>query len=378
MGINGSLSLHDEFPILKNWTYLDSAVLGPIPQRTVLAMEQALLQQAALGSIALPKINADVERTRERFACLVGAKPTEISFAQNNTQALSTISNGINWNEGDSVVIGDIEFSANALPWFNLSHRGVQVRQVQSSGGHILEESLLQACDATTQVVAISAVQFLSGYRADLAWLGEACRKREILFVVDGMQAIGALSLHVNDIPVDVLTTASHKWLLGPPGVGWLFVREEVVDRIRPTNVGSRSVENKSYFDRTLNFRKGAHRFDTGVPNLPGILATGTSLELLCHIGVETIERSILELTGYAEDRLQTKNYKILDPRRNQYERSGIVTFRHPKLSNCECMKRLIENRVAISERESWLRISLHFFNTAGDVDRLLEALDDQ
>jgi selenocysteine lyase/cysteine desulfurase len=234
----------------------------------------------------------------------------------------------------------------------------------------------MSACDSTTRVVAVSLVQFSNGFRVDVAALGEACRARGILLVVDGMQAVGALEIDVHDLPIDAMALQSYKWLLGPHGVGWLYIRRGLLDRIEPLAVGTRSVTPRaSWLDHRFELADNAARFETGVLNLHGIAGAGASLELLHEVGIRAIETRVLSLADRLADSVAARGCVIVGSREHSRERSSIVTFRHASMDVQACHKRLADAGVVTSMREGVIRASPHFYNSEDDIDRLLDAL---
>jgi selenocysteine lyase/cysteine desulfurase len=225
-------------------------------------------------------------------------------------------------------------------------------------------------------VIAVSLVQFSTGFRVDVEALGEACRSRRILLVIDGMQAVGMLQVNVQELPIDAMALQSYKWLLGPHGVGWLYVRPALLDQIEPLAVGSRSVTPRhSYLDHHFELAHNAMRFETGVLNLHGIAGVGASLDLLHRVGIRAIETRVLSLADRLASSLHARGYTIVGSRSEQGERSAIVTFRHPRMDINACHRRLMEVGVVVSLREGAIRASPHFYNTEEDIDRLLDAL---
>lgn len=365
-----------QFAVTANYTYLDHATLAPIPTLSVDAMAASIASQASKGSLVFPALQARAEEVRGCFATFIGAEPMDIAITSSTAAGINVVAQGLRWRRGDSVVVPSIEFPANMYPWMHLAGRGVQLRRIDPKDGRITVDDLLAACDQTTRVVAVSLVQFSTGFRVDIEALGEACRSRGILLVVDAMQAVGALKVNVNELPIDALALQSYKWLLGPHGVGWLYVRRELLEQIEPLAVGSRSVTpRQSYLDHRFELAHSAMRFETGVLNLHGLAGVGASLNLLHRVGIPTIEARVLALADRLADSLNVRGYTIVGSRSKRAERSAIVTFRHPRMDTNTCHRRLMEAGVVVSLRESAIRASPHFYNTEDDIDRLLDAL---
>lgn len=363
------------FAVTERLAYLDHASMGPMSRPVLDAQRGFLETQAALGSEAGPSFRDARERLRAAMAGFIGADPDEIALTKNTPEGLSIVASGLGWRPGDSVVTSDLEFPANMYPWLNLRERGVEVRIVRSEDGRVPAERLLEAVDATTRVVAVSYVQFSTGYRSDLARLAEFCRPRGVFLVTDAIQAVGALPIDVRALGVDFLACASHKWLLGPFGMGWFYCRRELLERLHPTEVGQGSVvERDSFLDYQLEFRPSAARFECGVVNMGGVPGLQASLDLMTSVGRERIAGQIMSLNDRLVVGLRSRGYGVLSSQ-SEGERSGIVSFSHVQHPAGELRQRLHDADVIVSLREGLVRASPHFYNSTEDVDRLLEAL---
>jgi selenocysteine lyase/cysteine desulfurase len=369
-------AFRDRFPVTERYVYMNHAALGPLPQVAVDRAAAVARSLADSGDELWHDRLAELERVRGLAARLVGARAEhEIAFVQNTSDGLSVAANGIDWRPGDNVVGAACEFPANVYPWMRLAEYGVEYRQAEERDGRVDPDELLGLVDDRTRVMAISWVQFASGFRSDLARLGAACRERGVLFVVDAIQGLGALALDVERDNVDVFAADAHKWLLGPEGIGLLYVSDRVVDRIRPVRVGWTSVKDWIKWTRyDLTYREGAGRFEPGTLNTLGIYALGGSLELLLEAGLEAIERRVLWLTDRLARGLEARGLTVVSSRRPG-ETSAIVAALSPDGRYRETVARLRDQGILIAHRAGRLRISPHFYNTEEEVDRLLEAL---
>ena len=221
-----------EFPVARRWAYLDHAAVAPLPRRSGDALRAWTLEQEENGVVNWPAWEDKLEAIRDRIASLLNADRDEIAFVNSTTQGIGLIAEGFPWRDGDSVVIPAEEYPSNIYPWMNLAGRGVSVRLVPSRAGRIWPEDLIEAMDQTTRVLAISHVEFASGFRNDLDRLVEICRVRGVALCVDAIQGLGPLAIDVRRTPIDFLAADGHKWLLGPEGAGLLYVRRDWIDRL--------------------------------------------------------------------------------------------------------------------------------------------------
>jgi selenocysteine lyase/cysteine desulfurase len=298
-----------------------------------------------------------------------------VAFVENTSTALSMVAEGLDWRPGDNVVGAAFEFPSNVYPWMSLAARGVEYRQAEERDGRIDPEELLALIDDRTRMLALSWVQYASGFRSDLARLGEACRERDVLFVVDVIQGLGALALDVEQAQVDVAAASAHKWLLGPEGIGLLYVSDRVVERLRPVRSGWRSVRDRlQWTDYDLTWSEGAGRFESGTLNVYGIAALGGSLEILLEVGAAEIEPRVLALTDLAARGLAGLGLAVVSSRRRG-ETSSIVTAVPAGRSAGDLVKELNERNVVLAARAGRLRIAPHFYNTAEEIERCLEEL---
>lgn len=375
-------ALRREFPVTERLVYLNHAAIAPLPRRSARMVAERAREMCESGDRRWPQRNRRVEEVRALAARLVGAaEPHEIAFVENTATALSLVSVGLSWRAGDNVVSAQHEFPSNVHPWKLPVGRGVEYRVVPERAGRIDPEELLSRVDERTRVLALSWVQYGSGFRSDLARLGRFCRQRGVLFVVDAIQGLGALEVDVVRDGVDVLAAAAHKWLLGPEGVAVLYVSDRVLERIRPARAGWRSVPDPFDFgpfdwERTdLTFAPGARRLECGTLNVLGIHALGESIALLLEVGIGVVEDRVLTLARRVAEGLAERGFELVADRRPG-EESGIVTAVHPRRPAAEIVQRLADEGVVVAERLGRLRVSPHVYNGEEEIDRLLAELE--
>jgi len=364
-----------QFPITKRAVYFNHAAVSPLSDPVIRAMSEIAESFYREGILCEERVFARVEAARGSAARLVGARPEEIAFAKNTTQAVLAAAHGIRWRGGDEVVMPKIEFPANVYPWLALERRGVRVKMVAPRDGRVTVEMIAGACTPRTRAVTMSAVQFSNGYRADLDSLGSFCRDRGIYLHVDAIQSLGMLQCDVRRMKIDFLSAGGHKWLLGPTGSGIFYCRAEITDELEVWNPGWLGVVNaRSYLDYNPTFRDDARRWEEGSLNLYGIAGLGASIERFLEIGTANVERRILGLTDGLEAGLRRLGYRITSPR-GERERSGILCFDHATREAAGIFAKLSERGVVVSLREGAVRLSPHFYNDEGEVARALDLL---
>jgi selenocysteine lyase/cysteine desulfurase len=364
-----------EFPILANWTFLNHAAVAPIGARAAAAL-CTYAQQAREDAYLTGRWYKQAEQVRRSAARLINAEPGEIAFVKNTSEGLAFVANGLDWSAGDEIVSSGVEYPANVYPWMELQQRvGVRHLMVPERDGRILREDLFAAVTTRTRMIALSHVEYASGYRNDLAAIGRFCRERGILLCVDGIQSCGLLPVDVRAMQIDFLSADGHKWMLGPEGLGIFYCRRELIGRMRP-EVGWMNVVNAlEYGKYDFTLRPDARRFECGSYNLAGILALGAMLELLLEVGIGRIWERVQGLNAVLVEGLVAKGYRLVSPRREESECSGIVSFASPGHLHEEILKGLERRRMIIALREGRLRVSPHFYNSESQIAALLDAL---
>lgn len=365
-------------PVTANWAYLDHAAVAPLTGPAGEALAGWADDVTRNGVVHESAWLKRVEEVRRRCGELLSADPLDVAFVKNTSEGIGIVAEGYPWANGDNVVTSEDEYPANVYPWLNLASRGVEVRRVPSRDGRVCLDDLRAAIDSRTRIVTLSFVEFATGFRNDLDAVGQLCRERGVLFFVDAIQGLGALPLDVSRSPIDFLAADGHKWLLGPEGAGVLWVRHEVVERLRPVGVGWNSVVGAWDFS-TIDFRLKPHagRWESGTLNLGGVVALGASLDLLMSVGVEAIAARIRELTDHLCQSIERAGWRVFSSRRDG-EWSGIVSLEPPPGADVgAAAKVLLAHGVVVRPRAGRLRVSPHAYNTVEEIDRLVTLLGD-
>ncbi|MEW6355095.1 MAG: aminotransferase class V-fold PLP-dependent enzyme [Planctomycetota bacterium] len=367
--------IREQFPITKRLIFMDHAGVAPISNCTRDAMTETLREINESAAARSGEWDRKIRRAREGAAELIGASAGEIAFVKNTTEGILIVANGIAWRKGDNIVVPDQEFPANVYPWWNLKRLGVETRMVPVMDGRVPIEEIEVLVDDRTRCIAISFVQFSSGFRADLKRIGEMCAERGIFFCVDAIQGLGALRLDVKECKIHFLSADGHKWLLGPEGAGIFYCDEAMLDRLAVAGLGWMSVINPSdYLPYHMTLHPDARRFECGSYNTVGIIGLGASLDFLLEIGIESIEAQVIALTDKLCAGLINKGYDIYSPR-GPGEKSGIVCFSHVEHDSKDLVRMLTENSVVTRVRSGRVRLSPHFYNSEEEIDRVLALL---
>jgi selenocysteine lyase/cysteine desulfurase len=370
-------SLRALFPITKTYVYLNHAAVSAPPTSTLQAINNQFNDVSQHGSLHFRSWVATKERCRKVIAGMMNARREQIAFMRNTSDCISTIANGFKWQTGDNIVTYEHEFPSNIYPWLRARDtRGVEVRMCKEREGRVDVDQIVDLIDDKTRIVAISHVQYSSGYRADLERLGRAAREVDALLVVDVMQSLGVLPIDVDAHLIDAAACACHKWLLTPEGIGAIYLSDRARERIGPTLVGWISVPNpEDYYNFEQPWREGALAWETGTGPAALFYGLEASLNLLTEIGVEHIASYLEELTDYLCEKLQGSDYEVASSR-DKGEKSQIVCIRHKgALTPNEIYQHLKERKIIVAPRNDLLRIAPHVYNNEEDIDALIAAL---
>jgi cysteine desulfurase/selenocysteine lyase len=363
------------FPVCERWAYCNHAAVGPLPRPAHAAMIAAMDAQMADGCNGILDIEARKEDVRAAVAGSINADPSEIAFMRATSDGALLGANGIDWRPGDEVVLTDNEFGANAYPWLNLRDKGVRVRLVRAPRERLTVEMLDHVANDRTRLVAVSYVSFGDGYRHDLAALGAWCRERSVIFAIDAIQGFGQLPLDVRACGAGLCYFGVAKWLLSPQGLSVVFVSSDLGERLRPASASWRSVRDPmNFLDYTQEFARGAARFEGGTINYPALIAFGESLRLLGTAGFEKIEAHVLALTERLIRGCGRAGIEVVSSLAPE-TRSGIVLVGRGGWSVAELQRRVDDARVQVTVRESGVRVAPHGYNTADDIERVLDAI---
>jgi selenocysteine lyase/cysteine desulfurase len=240
-----------------------------------------------------------------------------------------------------------------------------------------VEDSLERIDEAArgAKLLAISFVNFLSGYRAPIQEIGEICSRNRCFYLVDAIQGMGAFPLDVEACHIDALAADGHKWMLGPEGCGVLYVRREVQDRVEPAEFGWTNVASYAdYASRDMTLRQDAGRYECGTLNTVGCFGLKASLDFLLEVGPGEIAPVVQNLGDRIAAGVQAKGYETMGTR-TVATGAGIVSFRKPGMDTATLLRVLKDHRIVVAPRAGWIRTSPHFYITPEDIDRMIDVL---
>lgn len=376
--VNEELRQH-EFPVSRNKIFLAHAGDCPLPRRVAQAVADYALHAAAGDQEAAiwPKA---VEDGRALGARLLNCDPEEVALVGPTSLALSLFASGLKFRKGDNILIYHDDYPSNVYPWMALAERGVEVRLLNTRGlGIIRPIDVLGQVDEQTRLVALASCHFISGYRLESAAIGKALQARNILFCLDAIQTVGAFSTTMEH--VDLLAADAHKWLLGPCGAGLMVVKKHLQPHLNPPLYGWHNVRCPNYVaQEQIAYRSGAKKYEAGTQNLLGLVGLNEAMRMLLEIGVDNIARELLRKRAWLVPALQAKGCVVLNAEAALENASGIVTFSKPDTDLPALHQKLLDANIVTSLRvdrkgQRYLRLSPHFYNTDGELHRMLELI---
>lgn|SRR5215469_3767401 len=360
-----------QFPVRERLVYLNHAAVAPLTKPAADAMKALVNDCTEFGSLHYDRWMAEYEALRVAAARLIGADRSEIALVKNTSEGIATVATGLDWRPGDRVVAFREEFPANYFPWKKLEQRGVAVTWLS------IHDSLDRIDDACrgARLLAISFVQFLGGYRAPLAAIGEICRRHCCVYLVDAIQGLGAFPIDAKAWGIHALAADGHKWLLGPEGCGVLYIDHDLQERVEPVEFGWTNVAHYAdYASRDMALRPDAGRYECGTLNTVGCFGLRAAIEFLLEVGVDRIAPVVQSLADRLAAGVEAKGYALMEPRTPETG-AGIVSFRKPGWDSGEIVRRLRAAGIAAAPRTGWVRASPHFYISPEDIDRVLEIL---
>ena len=324
------------------------------------------------GAAGRDRILQTYDLCKQKIATLLGVSPEEIAFLSSSSEGINLLAHSLEWHRGDNVVVCDLEFPSDILPWTRLQDRGIDIRIVRHRNWSISPSDLEGAIDTHTRVVAISQVSFLTGQRLSLEELAKVVRPSNALLSVDATHATGVVEVQANH--ADVLVTSCYKWLLGVHGLAIFYCNQARQPGLKPPFLGwHTSTSFGDWQDPThYSTRPEAARFEAGNPSFIGIYVLNNALDRLLELGMPRIEAYITHLADRVWNGLQALGLELMTPQDGS-RRAGNVCFAAP---NSEAIADWLGQKgVLVWPGSGRVRVSTHLYNTEQDVDRLLSAL---
>jgi cysteine desulfurase/selenocysteine lyase len=354
-----------EFPALANWTYLNTATFGQLPRRGTEAVAKHFEHRDELACSDFLNWFDDLERLRGKIGRLIHCTAEDIAFIPNASTALGILLAGLDWRAGDRILTLEHEFPNNLYAPGLLDRAGVEPAECTW-------ERFYDSVDSRTRLVAISSVNYNTGFAPPLEEVAEFLRERGVLLYIDGTQSVGALTFDASRIQPDMLAVHGYKWMISPNGAGFMYVHPSLRERLQPNVLGWRSHRDWRNVD---NLHHGvpeltdtAEKYEGGWVPFALLCAMEASIDLMLEIGPAVIEQRVLGLAAKAREVLSEKGASV------EEWRSPIVAARFKDRDVSALARELKGKRVLVAARRGRLRVSPHFYNTEQDLEILSRA----
>lgn len=374
------VAYRSEFPILQRKTYLNSCSLGALSDRSLQGLAQFMEMWNEWGAHAWYEIwMGEIARARQKFAAIIGAQLHEVAIAPSVSVALSSIATALDYSRRNKVVMADMDFPTLVYQWLVKERLGVECRFVESPDRIYTPPELFEReIDSKTALVATSRVFFTSGYIQDVQAVADAAHRHGAYILIDDYQGTGQIPIDVSTMDIDFLVTGTLKWLLGGPGLAFVYIREGLIPQLQPTITGWFGHREQFKFKtREFEFRTDAARVEMGTPAVPTIYTANGGLDIVREIGVERICERTRYLTNDLIARARDHGWTIRAPKEPE-RRSSIVMLEFDRPE--EIVEALIARNIITDSRPGLLRVSPYFYNTIEEnaivVDAIAEILE--
>ncbi len=379
--------VRQQIPLLANNVYLDNAGAGPPPFSVHEAMRSFLDDWRDYGE----KWEAwllEIVKARELFARLINASVSEVACIPSVSYGLAAIGSALPLHQGQNIVVSELNFPTNVYIWQSLKQKGLisDVRVLKEKNGEIPITDFEKAIDDNTAAVSLDYVSWINGCKEDIKAITQIAHSHGALLLVDAFHALGVMPVDVRKLGVDVLACGTYKWLMGPHGTAFLYVKGDTLEQLEPATVGWHGISDSVVarvlskqetfghpFDLTeVNPAKDATRFEWGTWSVITVVGAIAALEFTLRYTPEEREPMVERLIERLVNGLREKGKRITSPLERD-RRSGIVTFEVDDAA--EVSRKLQQEHITIAPRVNTLRVSPHFYNTNREVDILLEKL---
>jgi selenocysteine lyase/cysteine desulfurase len=370
---NGVAAFRKQFPIFDQKIYLSSCSQGALSRPVEAAMQEFLESWHSHGNPWEIWV-ARMEELRVEFARLINAHPAEVAITFSVSSALNSLASALNYKERPKVVTSDFDFPTVGHIWLAQQRRGAQVTFARAHGTRLPLSAFEDVVDDQTALVSTTQVCYKNGFKNNIGALAELAHERGAHLLIDAYQSMGTQPMDVKALDLDILVTGALKYLLGSPGVAFMYMRKELIERFEPSDSGWFGQENVFAYDvHNLQYASSARRFETGSPPVPNVYASLAALRLLAGVGLDVIQAHVQALGGHFIEGARRRGLALLTPE-EPADRGPLVMVRStdaPKL-----IETLAREGILCSTRDGSLRVSLHYYNTEADVDMVLAALD--
>ena len=374
-------SIRRDFPVVNKKIFLASCQVAPVPKSVAAAVAKYFDARLNGERDDLDKL---VLATRKEASKLLNSKPKEIAFMRGTTEGVAVVASMMDFKRGENVILNDLEFTTNVYPWMRMAKaKECKIKCVKTKNEKITAADIQKLIDKKTRLIAISHVQKSNGFRCELEKIGELADKKGILLSVDAVQSLGALEIDVKKTKISFLQAGGHKWLMGPSGIGLLYVNEKLLEKFEPTSVGpwqeDIDLTKPDFSYKQYKLSRSAKRFEFGGhPNVGGLMGLNAALKYINTLGKKDIDQRCRKLNDFVITKLEKAGLKLppwIKERKYRSSYVGIKTRVSPFNIFVKAKEKGINfatSKTGIGER---LRIATHIFNTEEEVEKAVSLL---
>jgi selenocysteine lyase/cysteine desulfurase len=362
--------IRSRFSIFQRKIYLNSCSQGALSDAVKSGMEDYIASWHEQGSPWELWVE-QYEAARTAFAQFINASPDEVAIVTSASAGINSVASALNFRERNKVVMGEFEFPTMGHVWLAQSTRGADVRFVSAEGNRIPAANYEKIIDRNTLIVPLTHVCFKNGFRSEVSAVTQIAHHAGALVMLDDYQDAGTRPIDVKAMNLDFYVTGALKYLLGPPGLAFMYVRKELIASLVPTVTGWFAQSNPFAFDpQHIDLSPTARRFESGSPSVPNVYAAVPGFQMLKEIGMENVAERIKKLTQSLLSSAHDMGIRIKTPA----DSAGPLVVLQSKDSNL-LVQKLAESDIVASNRHDGLRIAFHVYNTMGDVAAVIEVL---
>lgn len=369
--------IHDAFPVNQHLVWLNNCGVAP-PGRQVVEKMSRFLESYAQRGVCAPEASPGKIRSRikEILSGLLGCDPSELALIHNTAEGMNAVSRGLSLRSGDEILLLEHEYPSNVYPWLHWKEKGVSVTTLPAVD---TPEAFLEVFERSlgprTRVAALSAVHWCTGLPLPLKSIGRLCRERGIDLVVDGAQGVGMQPIDLREAQVTCMAFSAWKWLIGPLGLGVLFISRDRLESLTPVFVGTESVvRDEEYLPYKSELKPTADRFTFSTSSLTDWIYFEAALEFLSQVGFSTVMERIYTLTGILNQGLAALGFEVFSERFPDHP-TGITACRKPGLNSSDVVAYLKRNGVVAAERLGRIRFSPHIYLLPPQLERVSDLL---
>jgi selenocysteine lyase/cysteine desulfurase len=358
------------FPITAKAVYLNSCAKGALCTPVKHAYARFLEDWDKMGAPWQLWMHK-TDEVKASFAGLIGASTTEIATSLSVSTATDSIASALEYRKRNKVVVGDQEYPTVAQIWLAQQRLGAKVEFVHSNGPCPTPDDYAKVVDENTLVVPLTHISFRNGSVLAVKEITQVCHRHGALVLLDDYQSTGTSPIDVKELGVDFLVTGMMKYMIGPPGLAFIYVREGLVKELQPSVTGWFARQDPFSLDiQHLDYADSARRFETGTFPIGAIYGSLAAFQVMKSLGLDAIAKQIALLARKAVPALYDLGFNVTTPRDSTGPMVAIETDRVN-----EIIERLAREKILFAARNNLFRVSFHAYNTLEEVDVLLEAL---